>query len=108
MPVVGVLCFYLASRFSEARKDSRLSIRTPWTLNSDISWERTHLLAGRLFKVLGFVAFFSVMVVDYVVPVFVAPLVISIAGLIVYSYAVYHRIEHFTAMLTRVRKTKTV
>jgi uncharacterized membrane protein len=28
-------------------------VRTPWTLTSDVSWRKTHVLAGRLFVVVG-------------------------------------------------------
>ncbi|MDA0986203.1 MAG: SdpI family protein [Bacteroidetes bacterium] len=41
--VVGVLT-------KNAKRNYFIGIRTPWTLNSDIVWDKTHDLAGTLFK----------------------------------------------------------
>ena len=32
-----------------------MGIRTPWTLTSDLSWDRTHRVGGRLFVLEGIV-----------------------------------------------------
>lgn len=38
----------------KTRSNWFLGIRTPWTLSSDITWEKTHRLAGRLLMLAGF------------------------------------------------------
>ena len=39
----------------KVRPNYLMGIRTPWTLASDLSWQRTHRLGGRLFVIEGLV-----------------------------------------------------
>jgi len=42
---IGVAGNYLG----KARPNFFMGVRTPWTLSSDLSWEKTHRMLGRLF-----------------------------------------------------------
>jgi uncharacterized membrane protein len=35
------------------RSNYMFGVRTPWTLSSELSWDKTHRLVGRLFVVAG-------------------------------------------------------
>ena len=37
----------------QIRSNFMMGIRTPWTLSSDLAWEKTHRLGGWLFMVAG-------------------------------------------------------
>lgn len=50
---VGVLFLVLGRVLGNVRSNFFFGVRTPWTLSSERSWEKTHRLAGRLFLVLG-------------------------------------------------------
>jgi hypothetical protein len=78
MPTIGVICFFLSSRFLGAKKGDILAIHTPWTHRSGLSWERTHLLGYRVFKFLGFLA---------------------------YSYALHRGMIKWTIAITQLQKT---
>ena len=50
----GLLFVVIGNVLGKVRSNFMFGIRTPWTLSSDLSWNRTHRLVGRLFVVLGF------------------------------------------------------
>lgn len=52
---VGALYVLLGNVLGKARPNWFVGIRTPWTLSSDLSWDKTHRLTGRLMVVGGLV-----------------------------------------------------
>ncbi len=62
--VVAAVCLLLiviGNYLGKTRSMFLGGVRTPWTLSSEYSWQRTHSLAGKLFVLsgaLGFVAAF--------------------------------------------------
>jgi uncharacterized membrane protein len=53
MPGVGVFIAIMGILIPKAHPNWFVGIRTPWTLTSDLSWERTHRIGGALFVMLG-------------------------------------------------------
>ena len=52
---VGGLFLLIGNVLGKVRSNFMFGIRTPWTLTSDLAWNRTHRLAGRLMVGLGLV-----------------------------------------------------
>lgn len=53
MPIgIGLLMIAIGNFLGKARPNWFVGVRTPWTLSSDLSWDKTHRLTGRL-MVLG-------------------------------------------------------
>jgi len=50
---VGLLFVVIGNVLGKVRSNFMFGVRTPWTLSSDLSWNRTHRLVGRLFVILG-------------------------------------------------------
>jgi uncharacterized membrane protein len=50
---LGILFLVTGNYFGRLRSNFVAGIRTPWTLSSELSWNRTHRAAGRLFVGLG-------------------------------------------------------
>lgn len=50
---VGVLFVFLGNAMGKIRPNFMFGVRTPWTLASELSWNKTHRLAGWLFVALG-------------------------------------------------------
>lgn len=50
---IGVLFVVMGLAMRHVQSNFIFGVRTPWTLSSERSWERTHLLAGRLFVAAG-------------------------------------------------------
>jgi uncharacterized membrane protein len=51
--VAGSLMLVLGNLLPQVRRNWFLGIRTPWTLSSELAWQRTHRLAGWLFVASG-------------------------------------------------------
>lgn len=82
----GVIGFLLP----KAHPNWFVGIRTPWTLTSDVAWERTHKLGGPLFVLVGVLT----LVTALIAPRFtVWVLTLSVTGvtvfLFIYSYRVW-------------------
>lgn len=50
----GIVFIILGNYMPKTRPNWFLGIRTPWTLSSNNTWEKTHRVGGRLFILLGF------------------------------------------------------
>lgn len=53
VPGIAGLFVLLGNYLGKTRSNWFAGVRTPWTLSSDYSWEKTHRWAGRLFVVTG-------------------------------------------------------
>jgi uncharacterized membrane protein len=53
MPALGVMFLVMGNVMGKIRPNWFVGIRTPWTLSSKQSWNKTHRLGGRLFMALG-------------------------------------------------------
>lgn len=49
----GLLMIVIGNYLPKTRSSFLFGVRTPWTLSSDIAWEKTHRLAGPLFMLAG-------------------------------------------------------
>jgi uncharacterized membrane protein len=89
---VGALLMVLGNFMGKFRKNFFVGIRTPWTLTSDVVWERTHRLAGWLFVLAGLAWIVGGLLHASPVVLVVAALA---AGFIptIYSYFLYRRVE---------------
>jgi uncharacterized membrane protein len=75
--LLGVLLMVLGNWMGKIRRNPVFGIRTPWTLQSDVVWERTNRLGGRLLAGLGL----AVLLTAIVWP-FWASTIVMLAGLL--------------------------
>jgi uncharacterized membrane protein len=89
---VGALFIVIGNYLPKVRPNYMMGIRTPWTLTSDVSWQKTHRLGGRLFVLEG-LAFLVLGLVgaspQWMVVAIVGAVVILVAVLFAYSYQVW-------------------
>jgi len=94
------LCFLfmvIGNIFGKVRQNYMLGIRTPWTLSSELSWEKTHRFGGRVLVLtglmgLGLTAFFSSP--EKAIIAIIALLLIATFLCIIYSYLVWSEDPH--------------
>ena len=90
MPLVGVFIAAIGFLIPRAAPNWFIGIRTPWTLTSDLSWEKTHKLGGPLFTAFGVImiiaGFFAP---EQAIGVLVTAAVALVVFLFVYSYNVW-------------------
>ena len=52
---LGIMFMGIGNFMGKVRSNYMFGIRTPWTLTSELSWNKTHRLGGKLFFVFGLV-----------------------------------------------------
>ncbi|MGQ3328111.1 SdpI family protein [Halorubrum sp. FL23] len=88
----SLLVYYIGAVLPRTERNWFMGIRTPWTLDSDAVWDRTHRLAGRLFRLAGVVGVAGLASGEYAVFLLVAPVVTAAVASAAYSYVLYVRL----------------
>jgi uncharacterized membrane protein len=89
---VGGLLVVLGNVMGKIRPNWFVGVRTPWTLSSKLSWNKTHRLAGWVLIALGpLVALSGVLRSNGFLIATVVIGGVSLAWLFIYSYLVYRR-----------------
>lgn len=70
MPIgIGLLIFCSGILCENVKRNWFIGIMTPWTLSSDIVWDKTHRIGAKLFKAVGIVILAGVFWPDYILMV---------------------------------------
>ena len=87
----AVLLIVKGNYLPKTRSNWFLGIRTPWTLSSDITWEKTHRLAGRLLMIAGFVCLIGAFILNggWLVVMLLSTLLPAMLISVIYSYFVW-------------------
>ena len=88
---IGILFFYTGILCENVKRNWFIGIRTPWTLSNERVWEKTHKIGGKLFKIVGIIAFVGVFFQRYMLFFIFVPLISVAAYTIVYSYIEYQK-----------------
>lgn len=83
----GVLMIVLGNYLPKSRQNYSIGIKIPWTLASEDNWNKTHLMAGKLWVVCGILMVISALL-GYLYLIFIIISVIVIIPCI-YSYILY-------------------
>ena len=92
---IGVLFLILGNYMNSVKPNYFIGIRTPWTLESEEVWKKTHRLGSKLWVVGGLL----VMGIPFIIPAdllsnFIIGVVIVIAGVpALYSFLIFKKIE---------------
>jgi uncharacterized membrane protein len=92
LPMIGLLFIFIGYMLRKAKRNFFIGIRTPWTLSSDVVWDKTHQLGSVLFMLSGVLALLGG--VSGGVTAFwlmFVPLIGSTISLVIYSYVLYRR-----------------
>lgn len=89
---MGVLFVGLGNYLPTIKPNYFVGIRTPWTLENEEVWKKTHRIGGRVFIIEGLLLFPSLLLPEkIVIPYFISLLLISVVFLIVYSYVIWRK-----------------
>lgn len=92
VPILGGILFYFAGILVEkAKRNWFIGIRTPWTLSSDVVWDKTHKIGGLLFKICGGLSILGAFFGKYSMYFILIPLLASTLYLVVYSYLEFQK-----------------
>lgn len=91
-PTVGLMFIVVGNYLGKIRRNYMFGVRTPWTLASELAWNKTHRVTGKLFVVSGILivlaSFWSPIVAFYTMMVTILGAVLFA---LIYSYLVWKR-----------------
>jgi uncharacterized membrane protein len=87
----GLLLIVVGNYFPKLRQNRISGIRTPWTLSSELSWDKTHRIGGKLTVLYGLVILVCAFLLDPIAMIYVIvgmglPLILFLT---IYSYVVW-------------------
>jgi len=90
--LVGLLFIVIGNYMGKLKRNWYIGIKTPWTLSSDVVWNKSHRLGGKMFMLAGVL----MMIDGFVARALQLPLLIALISMvaivpIVYSYIVYRK-----------------
>jgi len=95
LPFLGILFIFIGYLLRQAKRNFFIGIRTPWTLSSDMVWDKTHQLGSILFMVSGALAFVGSFIGGMMAFWLLFVLLMgSTLFLVIYSYVLYRNETH--------------
>ena len=88
-PAFGLIIYYAGVMMENAKQNWFIGVRTPWTLSSEVVWDKTNRLAGKLFKVAGVLAALGTIFPEYAILLVLVPVILAAIYPIIYSYQEY-------------------
>jgi len=95
VPTLSLLFIAIGAIMSKVKRNYFIGFRTPWTLQSDEVWVKTHKFGGKTFMAAGIVGFFGVFFGKHAIIVFIVPVLIGSFAPLVYSYFLYRKLGLF-------------
>jgi len=97
LPAIGILYFLIGVVMRKVKRNWFIGIRTPWTLSSDIVWDKTHKLGSKIFIISGVVGILGFFFENYfALLLLLVPIMVGTIFLVVYSYFEYKKINNKT------------
>lgn len=88
--LVSALMIVTGNYLGKVRSNFMFGVRTPWTLSSNYTWDKTHRLAGRLFVLSGLVGLVTIPLFTAIgFKLFLACVILSALAAVVYSWVVW-------------------
>ncbi len=88
--LVGAMLIVFGNFMGKIRPNWFVGVRTPWTLSSKLSWDKTHRLAGWLFIAIGILMFaLAIVPTQWMLVATITLAGAMVVWLVVYSYLVY-------------------
>ncbi len=91
--ILGVLYTVLGNYFSTIKPNYFIGLKTPWTLNSEVNWKKTHSLASKIWVVGGLLIIMLGLLVDPNInmSIFLAISIFITIVPMVYSYLIFKK-----------------
>lgn len=92
--LIGGMMIVIGNWMGKMKPNWFMGIRTPWTLASDVVWNKTHRFGGYLFVLLGIL----IMLIPFALPqiglaLLIGGVIITVFGTALYSYIIYRQEE---------------
>ena len=89
--VCGVMFVIVGNYMPKCKQNYTIGIKIPWTLNSEVNWNKTHRFAGWLWTVCGLMIILSAFVGGFWL--FLPAVIVMVAAPMIYSYMLFKKGE---------------
>jgi len=90
-PAFALPFYSIGVLMEKSRRNWFIGIRTPWTLNNEKIWNKTHKIGGKLFKITGGIALLGFLFPVYTIFLIVVLSILISFYLFAYSYFQYQK-----------------
>jgi uncharacterized membrane protein len=92
MPIaLGFFFYYAGILCGKAKRNWFVGLRTPWTLSSDIVWDKTHIVTAKLFKICGIISVLGALSGNIAIYISLIPIIMASIFATIYSYIIYKK-----------------
>lgn len=95
IPATSILFIAIGVFLPKVRKNYFVGIRTPWTIHSEETWDRTHQFSGKLFIVAGLVTLIGSFFSKHSFLILMVAILSAAFLSVIYSYFVFRKIGGF-------------
>lgn len=90
--VIGLMMIVLGNYMSKIKFNWFMGIRTPWTMSSEVVWNKTHRIGGWFFIIFGLCIIIApYLPTFYGTIIFLGGVILATVGSYIYSYLVYRK-----------------
>lgn len=93
IPAMAVLLYYCGILINSSKRNWSIGIKTPWTMSSDVVWDKTHRIGGKLFKASGVICLLGLIWPCCAMWFVLAPILLSTIFVFVYSYLEFKKLN---------------
>ena len=96
IPLLGVFLIIFGNYFQTLKANYFIGIRTPWTLENEIVWKKTHRITGKLWFLGGLVLLLGSSILDGQISIKFGLGIITLISLfpILYSYLLFRKLKN--------------
>jgi uncharacterized membrane protein len=91
VPAVALLIFVIGILMERFKRNYFIGIRTPWTLNNEKVWDRTHKIGGTIFKIAALLTLPGIILPNLVIWFLLVPILGAAVAAIIASFVIYQQ-----------------
>ena len=95
LPAISLFFVLIGIFLPKVKRNYFVGIRTPWTIHSEETWDKTHKLAGKTFIIAGLISLLGIFISKYSFTIFITAILLASFIPVIYSYFVFKRIGGF-------------
>ncbi len=92
--LLGMVFIFTGNYLPKSRRNYTVGIKTPWTLENDVVWNKTNRLGGYLFMGIGFLTILTAFVHWIPMELFLVGIILATFIPVIYSYLLYNKENH--------------
>jgi len=93
LPPFAVLFFSVGVLIEHAKPNWFIGIRTPWTLENPLVWEKTHRITGKLYKISALISLLGLLIPVFSFYFIIIPVLATSFVAVIYSYVLFQAIK---------------